>query len=101
MLPISGDFRFELADEPSLASIQEMTQACIIHMRSFGIDQWDDIYPSTADFRRDVDGGNLYVLRDDSSQIAGCATLDSHQSPEYAAVSWAFVDGRIAVVHRL
>jgi ribosomal protein S18 acetylase RimI-like enzyme len=91
----------ELADEVDVPRIMEMMTACITRMRSFGIDQWDEVYPTADVFRDDIRGKNLFLVRGAGETVVGCATLDDRQSPEYAAVKWLWSEGLVGVVHRL
>src|ERR1700722_5230100 len=91
----------ERAELSSLSIIDAMRAECIAHMRTAGIDQWDEIYPTADIVRRDCDEGNILVLRVAEGRIVGCATLDQRQSPEYQSVDWLYRPERIGVVHRL
>ena len=77
----------------------DLVRACIVNMQSQGIDQWDDIYPDRGTIQHDVDDRAVFIARI-PGVIAGMATLNEHQDPEYAEVPWRFFD-RPAVIHRL
>ena len=91
----------ERANQADVPLIMNMVAACIRDMRSAGIDQWDDVYPTAEVFQSDVRGNNLFVYREAGGAVVGCATLDERQSPEYVTVPWLWSEAPIGVVHRL
>ena len=91
----------EQANESCLEAVEGILRECVASMRVAGIEQWDEIYPTADYFRRDWEGGNLFVMRDGESRVVGCAGLDERQSPEYESVGWTHKVERIGVVHRL
>ncbi len=93
------DIEIRQANLVDTTGLMDLVRACILKMQSQGIDQWGDIYPDRGTIQRDVDDGAAFIVRI-AGVIAGMATLNEHQSPEYADVSWRF-SGRPAVIHRL
>lgn len=87
------------ARDGSVDSVMELVNACIVAMRSQGIEQWDEVYPDRQTFSSDLAAGELYTAVLDG-QLAGIFVLNAHQDPEYAEVSWT-LPGTVAVVHRL
>jgi len=69
------------------------------YMDEQGIPQWDEIYPDKAILTKDIERLEMYVIESDE-QAAGIMAINEEQSPEYAAVEWAY-PGRALVVHRL
>lgn len=68
-------------------------------MRACGNLQWDDSYPNSAVFERDVELEQMWVVEIDS-EIAGVAAITTDQEPEYASVGWDISEPAI-VVHRV
>jgi ribosomal protein S18 acetylase RimI-like enzyme len=93
------DIEIRQATLTDVTSLMELVRACIADMRSQGIDQWDDVYPNRATIQRDVDDRTVFIATV-AGVIAGMATLNEHQDPEYTEVPWRF-GGRPAVIHRL
>lgn len=92
--------RVEPAREHDLPALADILRACVAAMRSAGIDQWDDLYPTPRHLAEDCAAGTLLVLRD-AAAPAGLATLDQAEPAEYAAVPWTHTTAPIAIVHRL
>jgi ribosomal protein S18 acetylase RimI-like enzyme len=89
------------ASAADLHAVIALVRSCIEHMRSQGIEQWDDIYPSRDRLSSDGAAGSLYVAGLPEQEIVAVFALDSRQDPEYATVPWTLIDDRIGVVHRL
>jgi ribosomal protein S18 acetylase RimI-like enzyme len=89
------------AHADDLPRLTALLRACVEHMRSRGIDQWDDVYPSEATLRADVEAGTLYVAAAPGRPVAGAFVIDERQDPEYAEVAWRLGDAPVRVVHRL
>jgi GNAT superfamily N-acetyltransferase len=68
-------------------------------MKSAGIDQWDEIYPTRKDIARDIADGSMYVL-EKGGRILSAVTLDTAAAPEYIDGHWQY-DLPYYVVHRL
>ena len=87
--------------ESDLTAVTAVLAGCIEEMRSRGIDQWDDVYPTREGFEADVAAGSLYVATSGTKEVVGSFTLDENQDAEYAEVHWSIRAPRVAVVHRL
>ncbi|MES2205585.1 MAG: GNAT family N-acetyltransferase [Pseudomonadota bacterium] len=92
------NIRSAISDENS--SVFSLIQACIRHMQSQGIDQWDELYPDLKTVENDIQQATSYVALYDQ-KIIGTFILNDIQEPEYAEVSWQFTQGPTAVIHRL
>jgi ribosomal protein S18 acetylase RimI-like enzyme len=68
-------------------------------MDEHGIPQWDEVYPNRTVLKKDIERQEMHVIEPDG-QVAGFIVINEDQSPEYAAVEWAY-HGRTLVVHRL
>lgn len=88
------------ADAADVPAVLTLLHACVEDLLRWGIDQWDDVYPSAAQLTADASTGSLYLGRL-GGVLAGAFTLDERPDPEYAVVRWTLHDERVAVVHRL
>ncbi len=77
-----------------------LLKAVAVDMRSKGILQWNENYPTFSHVQEDIASEILYLALIDD-KIAGVISIDDNQSPEYNEIPWEFTDGRIMVVHRL
>ena len=94
----------ELSIEPvttfHIEPLLVLVRACVSHLCSQGIDQWDEAYPSRSTIETDVATGAAFVARC-AGAIAGVIVLNQHQEHAYAMVPWRFTHGPVLVVHRL
>ena len=95
-----------LGQEEDVEGIMKIVKAVVPMMQASGNFQWDEVYPSEAAFRKDVEIGQCYVAEktheDGSQEIVGVAALTEDQSEEYADCGWdlgipAVVPHRLAV----
>jgi GNAT superfamily N-acetyltransferase len=93
------DIQIHQANLGDLNGLMDLVRVCVANLQRQGIDQWDDSYPDRGTIQRDVDEGTVFIAGIDGV-IAGMATLNEQQEPEYAAVRWRLF-GRPAVIHRL
>lgn len=91
---------FRLADVSDFAAVQSLFKLAISKMQAEQIDQWDEVYPDQAILAADIDRRQMYLLVIDGV-IAAAIVLNEYQDEEYAAGDWNFLNGRIAVIHRL
>lgn len=84
-------------DRTALVALKD---ACIARMRAEGIEQWDEVYPSSINIEQDIAAGTLHVLRS-NGEIAGCLTLDEKLDPLWQDMDWQPVSGPVAAVHRV
>lgn len=90
--------RGTLADIKKCKSI---AQACGNELRSLGIDQWTEEYPSEEILIQDIEKNELFVLEIDQ-EVIGMIVLNEVQDPEYAFIEWTPPkDSKNLVVHRL
>jgi ribosomal protein S18 acetylase RimI-like enzyme len=97
-----ADITVRLADPSDLAPLLALLRDCVSEMQARGLDQWDDVYPTSATLLGDIQTGTLYLAsRAGATPLLGALTLNQRQDPEYADVAWAIAVEPIAVVHRL
>ncbi len=88
------------ATQADLPVLHSLTQACVTHMRSQGIEQWDEVYPAEGTLSADIDAGTLWIMNDGDT-LAGCVTLDETQDPLWQPLNWRLREGRVAAIHRV
>lgn len=92
--------RMRPAEPRDLPRVLALFFAATAHMNRNGIPQWDSLYPDETTLRRDIARGEMYLL-DENGAAVSAVVLNGEQAPEYAAVGWKHVGGRIGVIHRL
>ncbi|GAB4033587.1 GNAT family N-acetyltransferase [Spirosoma gilvum] len=88
-----------LATTADLPALQALLKRVVPLMHETGNFQWDEHYPNTAVFTKDIENDQLWVA-DIDGQIAGVAALTEDQEPEYAQVGFDLTQ-RAVVTHRL
>jgi len=88
------------AHADDLPRLLGLLRACVAQMQGRGIDQWDDVYPSEATLRDDLEAGTLFIGAALGHPLAGAFVVNERPEPEYAAVAWRG-RGRAEFVHRL
>ena len=91
--------QFRPAQANDLPEICALIRAATDAMARQGIFQWDEIYPTEADFRRDIHEGWLYVGWMEE-RIAVVFALNRECDAEYANGQWRHGDAYL-VLHRL
>ena len=93
-------FKIELAKIHDLDRVKKIANDCALEMNSRGIFQWDENYPNTDIFKKDIDNHNLYVYKD-KSIVLGCIMLSLSKDEVYDNVNWLTKDEKNLYVHRL
>ena len=86
-----------LADIPELL---EVTKACAQAMIINGIYQWNEDYPSYEAFEKDIEIGQLWVLKE-SNNIIGSVVISEIMDQEYKEIEWLTLNANNAYIHRL
>ena len=89
-----------VAEPADAAAMFAVIRASVADMRSRGIFQWNDSYPTRGIVEADARAGTLYVCRGDGVVVAGMC-LNSVQSPEWSSMPWRDAEGSALVVHRV
>ncbi len=89
-----------LAKLKDISKVLEITSACNLFMRSNGIFQWTENYPSREAFEKDVARNELYVLIE-ANNIIGCITISEFIDEVYLPVRWLSKTTRHKYIHRL
>jgi len=88
------------AGAADIGAAMEVVRACVKHMISQGIHQWDEIYPDRGTIERDIADKTLFLAMEEQS-LRGMIVLNEKQPAEYAQIAWKYADGKMLVVHRL
>lgn len=86
------------AQPGDIETVAAIFRRAIIDMDAKGIFQWDEIYPSKADLRGDIDNKEMFLICNDEL-IVGVVVLNNRLDEEYAQGDWFFEEP--AAVHRL
>lgn len=89
-----------LAQQNEISRVLQVTSACNLSMRSEGIFQWTDNYPSYKAFEKDILRNELYVLVENTNVI-GSITISKYIDEEYKTVKWLTKTTRHTYIHRL
>ncbi len=90
---------YRLGTKDDLDYICELIQDAIKTMESYGIYQWDELYPERADFESDIEAGNLYVVHEDDSMVA-VYVISRECDEEYHECGWEGKDEEAYILHR-
>ena len=94
------DTKLRPATSSDIDRIAAILKQAVLQLEHHGIRQWDELYPTVDDVSSDIDDQTLFVLAQEK-EIAAVITLNETQEDEYKNGRWTFLDGRIAVIHRL
>ena len=89
-----------IAEEKDIQSILEITKACAKSMISSGIYQWNEHYPNTSAFRKDIKREELYVLEINHA-IKACIVISAFMDSEYEPIKWLTPNVNNIYIHRL
>lgn len=90
----------KLAKIEEVKEVTNLVKECVNHMRSKGIDQWFENYPSEDIIIDDILSNTLYALKY-NNELLGVITLNEDQVKEYKAINWKYKQTPILIVHRL
>jgi len=89
--------------KPTKADIPELliiTKACAKAMIANGVYQWNEDYPSYKAFEKDIEIGQLWVLKDQEA-IIGSVVISDIMDEEYKAIEWLTPNAKNVYIHRL
>ncbi len=96
-LDLAMDIR--LANVEDVPAIMALIARAVPVMRASGNLQWDERYPNSEVFYRDIAANQLWLALVEA-EVAGVAAVTMDQEPEYAQVG-CDIDEPAIVVHRL
>jgi GNAT superfamily N-acetyltransferase len=88
-----------LATLNDIPGILELIAEVVPAMNAAGNFQWDNNYPNTDVFEKDIQLKQLWIA-EEGDEIAGISAITMDQEPEYASVGWDITEPAI-VTHRL
>lgn len=94
---------FRPAQPGDLEEIMKIIRQAQEYLRSAGIDQWQNGYPSEATIRQDIEQGNSYVLTDNDGSVLGTTVLELDGDPNYDSIyegAW-LTHGSYGAIHRI
>ena len=100
--PIIEAERFRKTTEEDIEKVMEILEKAKKQIARFGIDQWQDGYPSEEDIRKDIKEGISYVLVDEG-EIVGTTAFSFEEEEAYknlVAGQWITNNERYGVIHR-
>ena len=83
-----------------LDQILDVTQACAKRMADEGIFQWNEAYPNSEVFQKDIERGELYVFMSGNTVI-GCIVISTYMDKVYETVKWLTQNSVHYYIHRL
>lgn len=95
--------RFNMIQIAKLSQIEQilaLTKACGEKMIKEGIFQWNETYPNSEAFQKDIDRRELYVFVLENI-IAGCIVISTKINEEYKVVKWLTQTSKHYYIHRL
>ena len=90
--------------KPQNQDISELlivTKSCAQAMIKNGIYQWNENYPSYEAFEKDIEIGQLWVLKNDNNSIIGSVVISEMIDEEYKEVEWLTPNAKNIYIHRL
>jgi len=93
-------YKIEKAIIDDVKSLLVITKACAETMISKGIYQWNEHYPNTTAFAKDIEREELYVLKI-KDNIIGCIVISKQMDVEYIPIKWLTNDVNNLYIHRL
>lgn len=90
----------EPAKKSEIPEILELTRACAREMISRKIFQWNEHYPTASAFRKDIERGELFLLKHNHN-IIGTIVISTVMDEEYLAIDWLTPSVNNLYIHRL
>lgn len=90
----------KLAVLKDLDNLFELTNTCGLHLKTQGIFQWNESYPSKEVLRNDIELKQLFKL-EFNNEIVGCVVISSIMDKEYKSVKWITKNYNNLYIHRL
>jgi len=84
----------------NIPELLTVTKACAQAMIANGIFQWNEDYPSYQAFEKDIELGQLWVLKEDDN-IIGSIVISELIDDEYKVIEWLTPNAKNVYIHRL
>ena len=85
---------------PEIPDILDITKACAVFMIDKGIYQWNEEYPSSKAFEKDIERKELFVL-EKAAKVIGTVVISTLMDDEYVSVKWLTPNSDNIYIHRL
>ncbi|WP_455539110.1 GNAT family N-acetyltransferase [Terrisporobacter sp.] len=82
-----------------ISQIMDIINDTVEEMKSYNNTQWDENYPKDKDFIKDIEGGDLYVYKEED-KIRGFVCINYMEPVEYDDLNWS-KDEKCMVIHRM
>jgi len=83
-----------------ISELLTVTKACAQAMIAKGIYQWNEEYPSYEAFEKDIEIGQLWVLKE-GDHIIGSVVISEIIDEEYKVIEWLTPNAKNIYIHRL
>lgn len=91
---------YRLAKEADIDKICSLVESAVKKMEIQQIFQWDNLYPTKADFLDDVQKQQLFIgMYEDNISVIYVLNKDSDK--EYKNGAWKYPDSEYRIIHRL
>ncbi|MGL4254176.1 MAG: GNAT family N-acetyltransferase [Fusobacteriaceae bacterium] len=87
------------AVKTDIVKIMEIIATTIEEMRSYNNTQWDETYPKSENFLKDIQAGDLYV-DELEGEIRGFVCVNYIEPSEYEDIRWQSSE-KAMIVHRM
>jgi len=83
-----------------LVEILYLVKVCITDMNARGLMHWNSTYPGAGLFQRDLDDGNIFLIKD-RGVCKGMVTLSSKEPEEYRQLNFTSVNKKPLYMMRM
>ncbi len=94
------DIQYRMATLEDLQEICNLFDDAVETMIQNKIFQWDELYPTKKDFRKDIEREQLYIGILDE-RIAAVYVINQRCDEQYIKGAWKYADVPYYVIHRL
>lgn len=91
---------YRLAEEADIDKICSLIANAVNKMESQQIFQWDNLYPTKADFIADIQKQQLFIGMT-NNDISVIYTLNKDSDKEYRNGAWKYLNSECRIIHRL
>ena len=91
--------KYRLGKLEDIEAISVLIQEAIKEMEKHNIYQWDELYPTAADFEADIRKGNLYVA-EENKKIIALYVISGESDEAYNNAEWKYPRETSLVLHR-
>lgn len=100
MISQEGSMHYRKGTISDLKDIVSLVEDAIREMERKGIHQWDGVYPTEADFERDILNDTLFVA-EHAGELMAVYVISQEADEAYDRCTWKMQKETACVVHRL